>query len=96
MLLDQVREQARLQRLSLATERCYCHRVERHVRSHRAPDGWRHPRGLTAADLERFVGAGKARMAAVGACMRKLLMIAYGVLKSRTPFDPSRGAKMAP
>ena len=46
--------------------------------------------------LARLVGAGKAKMAAVGACMRKLLMIAYGVLKSRTPFDPSRGRKMAP
>ena len=46
--------------------------------------------------FERLVAAGKARMAAVGACMRKLLMIAYGVLKSRTPFDPSRGPKMIP
>ena len=44
----------------------------------------------------RLVKAGKPRMAAVGACMRKLLMIAYGVLKSRTPFDPSRGRKMVP
>jgi hypothetical protein len=32
-------------------------------------------------------------MAAVGACMRKLLMIAYGVLKNRVPFDPSWGRK---
>lgn len=44
---------------------------------------------------ERLVGAGKARMAAVGACMRKLLMIAYGVLKSRRPFDPQWGSKTA-
>ena len=43
--------------------------------------------------LERLVAAGKARMAAVGACMRKLLMIAYGVLKSRAPFDPSWALK---
>jgi transposase len=49
---------------------------------------------LVGAFYERLVEAGKAKMAAVGACMRKLLMIAYGVLKSRTPFDPSRGAKM--
>jgi transposase len=27
-------------------------------------------------------------MAAVGACRRKLLMIAYGVLKNRATFDP--------
>lgn len=50
---------------------------------------------LVAAFYDRLVAAGKAKMAALGACMRKLLMIAYGVLKSRTPFDPSRGAKMA-
>jgi len=33
-------------------------------------------------------------MQAVGARVRKLLMVAYGVLKSRTPFDPARGSKM--
>lgn len=44
---------------------------------------------LLKALFERLVAAGKARMAAVGACMRKLLMIAYGVLKSRAPFDPA-------
>jgi transposase len=43
--------------------------------------------------FERLVAAGKARMAAVGACMRKLLMIAYGVLKHRAPFDPSWALK---
>src|SRR5256714_6880486 len=51
---------------------------------------------LVGVFYERLVAAGKAKMAAVGACMRKLLMIAYGVLKSRTPFDPSRGRKMVP
>jgi hypothetical protein len=35
-------------------------------------------------------------MAAVGACLRKLLMIAYGVLKNRTPFDPSWATKSPP
>ncbi|MBY0512882.1 MAG: transposase, partial [Gemmataceae bacterium] len=49
---------------------------------------------LVGAFYARLVEAGKAKMAALGACMRKLLMIAYGVLKSRTPFDPSRGVKM--
>ena len=51
---------------------------------------------LVAAFYTRLVEAGKAKMAALGACMRKLLMIAYGVLKSRTPFDPSKGGKMVP
>ena len=32
-------------------------------------------------------------MQAVGACMRKLVMIAYGVLKNREPFDPSGATK---
>jgi len=48
------------------------------------------------AFFERLVAAGKARMAAVGACMRKLLMIAYGVLKNRAPFDPSWSSRSAP
>ena len=51
---------------------------------------------LVAVFYTRLVEAGKAKLAALGACMRKLLMIAYGVLKSRTPFDPQRGSKMAP
>jgi transposase len=51
---------------------------------------------IIAAFYERLVAAGKTKMAALGACMRKLLMIAYGVLKSRTPFDPSRRIKKAP
>ena len=50
---------------------------------------------LVGAFYERLVEAGKPKMAALGACMRKLLMIAYGVLKSRTAFDPNRGSKMA-
>jgi transposase len=50
---------------------------------------------LLKALFERLVGAGKTRMAAVGACMRKLLMIAYGVLKNRNPFDPSWALKRA-
>ena len=39
--------------------------------------------------MSGLVAAGKSRMAAVGACLRKLWMIAYGVLKNRVPFDPS-------
>jgi hypothetical protein len=34
--------------------------------------------------------------AAVGACLRKPPIIAYGVLKSRTPFDPDRASRKAP
>ena len=38
-------------------------------------------------DPDRAGGA-KPKMQAVGACMRKPLMICYGVLKNRAPFDP--------
>ena len=38
---------------------------------------------------ERLLGRGKAKMAVVGASMRKLVQICYGVLKSGRPFDAS-------
>ena len=39
------------------------------------------------ADLyQRLIDKGKTKMAAIGAAMRKLLMIAYGVLKNRQTF----------
>ena len=51
---------------------------------------------LVAAFYDRLVAAGKPKLAAVGACLRKLSMIAYGVLKSRTPFGPAKGSKITP
>jgi len=45
--------------------------------------------------FERLVAAGKPKMQAVGACMRKLVMICYGVLKNRTPFDPNWASRIA-
>jgi transposase len=48
---------------------------------------------LLAAFFQKLVGAGKPRMQAVGACMRKLVMICYGVLKNRAPFDPEWASK---
>jgi transposase len=48
---------------------------------------------LLKAFFNRLVAAGKPRMQAVGACMRKLIMICYGVLKNRTPFDPAWASK---
>lgn len=44
---------------------------------------------LLKAFFERLVARGKARKAALVACMAKLLRIAYGVLRSRRPFDPA-------
>ena len=42
-----------------------------------------------AALRARLLSAGKVRMLVVGAAMRKLLQIAFGVLKSGKPFDPA-------
>ncbi|QEL19953.1 IS110 family transposase [Limnoglobus roseus] len=46
-------------------------------------------------DPDRRGGGPKAKMQAIGACMRKLVMICYGVLKDRTPFDPNWGSRIA-
>ncbi len=47
------------------------------------------------AFFDRLVAAGKPKMQAVGACMRKLVMICYGVLRNRAPFDPAWGSRIA-
>jgi transposase len=41
----------------------------------------------------RMVAAGKPKMQAIGAWMRRLVMIGYGVLKNRAPFDPEWASK---
>jgi len=46
--------------------------------------------------FDSLVAAGKPRMQAVGACMRKLVMLCYGVLKNRAPFDPGWASRKAP
>jgi transposase len=51
---------------------------------------------VLAGFYDRLVAAGKPKMQAVGACMRKLVMICYGVLKNRQPFDPAWASKKAP
>jgi len=43
---------------------------------------------------ERLVAAGKPEMIALGAAMRKLLMITVGVLRSGKPFDPAWSEKV--
>ncbi len=44
---------------------------------------------LIKALYERLVAAGKPKIVALAAVMRKLLVLAYGVLKSNQPFDPA-------
>jgi transposase len=43
----------------------------------------------------RLTVAGKPKMAIVGAAMRKLIHIVYGVLKHKTPFNPLLTAQNA-
>jgi transposase len=50
---------------------------------------------VLASFFDRLVDRGKPRMQAVGACMRKLVMICYGVLKNRAPFDPNWASRIA-
>ena len=50
---------------------------------------------LVKALGERLKERGKAKMAVVGAAMRKLLHLCYGVLKSQRPFDPNILVKTA-
>lgn len=38
--------------------------------------------------VDRLTERGKSKMTIIGAVMRKLLHLAFGVLKTRTPFDP--------
>jgi transposase len=44
---------------------------------------------LVKAHYQRLRDKGKPKMVALAACMRKLLMICYGVLKHKQPFDAS-------
>ena len=44
---------------------------------------------LIRALRERLEEKGKAKMAILGAAMRKLLHLCYGVLRSGKPFDPN-------
>lgn len=44
---------------------------------------------------QRLLANGKSKMAVVGAAMRKLVHIVYGVLKHRVPFNPQLGVQIA-
>lgn len=44
---------------------------------------------VICAFAQRLADRGKAKMAIVCACMRKLLHLVYGVLKTNRPFDPN-------
>jgi len=50
---------------------------------------------LVQTFCQRLAANGKTKMAIVGAAMRKLIHIAFGVLKSGRPFDPNHELKIA-
>lgn len=52
---------------------------------------WKH-NPVVRALCERLLARGKPKMVVVGAAMRKLLVLCYGVLKSGRPFDAQRAA----
>lgn len=49
---------------------------------------------IIRAFCERLLAAGKCKMVVIGAAMRKLIHIAFGVLKSGRPFDPNYLSKI--
>ena len=53
---------------------------------------------LNGKDLlgEKIKKNGKHKMAIIGAVMRKLIHLAYGVLKNQKPFDPHYGNAVWP
>jgi integron integrase len=55
MLLDQVRQVLRVRHYSYRTEQCYVAWINHYVRFCKGKGGWRHPRELGAADVERFL-----------------------------------------
>lgn len=44
--------------------------------------------------FDRLVAAGKPKLRAVGACMRKLVMLCYGGPKNRKPLGHAGASKM--
>ncbi|MFQ5866042.1 MAG: IS110 family transposase [bacterium] len=53
----------------------------------------RHKKGPIYDFYARLVEAGKPRLVAIGAAMRKLLVNIYVILKNQTPFDPEKNDK---
>ena len=51
------------------------------------------PNPIIINQSARLEERGKEKMVIVGAAMRKLLQLAYGVLKSGQPFDPNYATK---
>jgi transposase len=57
--------------------------------------GGKRGRNCLRAFYERLVGRGKPKMVALVACMRKVLIWAWAVFRTQTPFDPQRATRNA-
>ena len=55
MLLNQVREKARVKHFSIRTERCYVYWTERYLRFLKGAGDWRHPGEVGTAAVEAFL-----------------------------------------
>jgi site-specific recombinase XerD len=55
MLLDQVRQKARVRHFSIRTERCYVYWAERYLRFLKGAGTWRHPREAGTLEVEAFL-----------------------------------------
>ena len=47
---------------------------------------------ILRAFAQRLLARGKVKMVVIGAVMRKLAHLIYGVLSNKIPFDPAYGA----
>lgn len=54
-LLEQVRQQIRLQHLALSTERSYLAWIAQFIRFYKTPTAWQHPKDLLASHVEAFL-----------------------------------------
>jgi site-specific recombinase XerD len=54
-LLEQVRQQLRVQHLALSTERSYLAWIEQFIRFLKTADGWRHPKDVAVPEVEAFL-----------------------------------------
>jgi transposase len=75
-----VRGQSRLSKIGNATVRRILYFPALSARRHNP---------LIALWCDQLAARGKTKMQVIGAAMRKLLVLAYGVLKSGQPFDPN-------
>ncbi len=101
MLLDQVREKARLKHFSLRTERCYVYWIERYLRFLKGNGRWRHPSEVGAKEVEAFLTnlavqgqvAASTQNQALGALLflyREVLQLDLGTLDAVRARRPQR------